>query len=245
MILLEEITNEFGHIKIIKSKHDGTCTYYQDECFHSQVNAEGISTCAYVHVMHSIIRQAEARSVLMIGGAGGTLATMLHRTGCKVTVVDINPHAFTFAKKYFQMPEEIECVVEDGWSYLLRTGSRHDAIAIDAFNTDATVPEQFTTEDFFLVVREVLKPFGVVTMNVMVEHDVDTLADRIALNMEKAGLPATLFDWPGRTNRNTIIAAGAVEQMQVASHRKPQFVRNEVRGITRRTPKKQATNGWK
>lgn len=240
MLLLEDLDTEFGNIKIVRSKSDGTCTYYQDACFHSQANAEGISTCGYVHVMYSVIKQSGARNVLMIGGAGGTLATMLHRLGCKVTVVDINPHAFTLAKKYFQMPKEIECIVEDGRDYLLRTGKHFDAIAIDAFNTDATVPEQFTTKDFFQMVSEVLTPSGVVAMNVMIAHDFDMLADRIALNMECAGLPAILFDWQGRNDRNIIIACGAVEQMQIRAYKKPSFVRREVQGIMRRLPKKHA-----
>lgn len=238
MLLLEDLDTEFGNIKIMRSRSDGTCTYYQDACFHSQANAEGVSTCGYVHVMYSIIKQSEARKVLMIGGAGGTLATMLHRLGCQVTVVDINPHTFTLAKKYFQMPEEIECVVEDGRNYLLKTGKRFDAIAIDAFNTDATVPEQFTSEEFFQVARKVLRPSGVVAMNVMIAHDFDLLADRIALNMEAADLPAILFDWQGRNDRNIIIAGGAVEQMQIRAYKKPSFVRREVQGIIRRSPKK-------
>jgi protein-L-isoaspartate O-methyltransferase len=68
----------------------------------------------YVHVMYSIIKQSNAENVLMICGASGMLATMLYRSGCHVTAVDINPHAFTLAKKYFQMPDEVECVVGDG-----------------------------------------------------------------------------------------------------------------------------------
>src|SRR3954468_18870292 len=117
MILLEEIDTEFGNIKIMRSKRDGTCSYYQEECFHSQINAEGISTCGYVHVMYSIIKQAKARRVLMIGCAGGTLATMLHNAGCEVTVVDINPHAFTLGKRYFKMPEAVKCAVGDGVAF--------------------------------------------------------------------------------------------------------------------------------
>jgi spermidine synthase len=239
VLLLEELDTEFGNIKIMRSKSDGTYTYYQDACFHSQINAEGVSTCGYVHVMYSIIKQSMGQRVLMIGGAGGTLATMLHRLGCKVTVVDINPHAFTLAKKYFQMPEAIECVVDDGCSYLLGANQRYDAIAIDAFDSNGTVPEQFTTEDFFRVAKEALKPFGVVVMNAMIAHDLDMLADRIALNMESAELPAVLFDRPGRHDRNIIIAGGVVDQVRITSYRKPVWVRHELHGIMRRNAKKQ------
>jgi protein-L-isoaspartate O-methyltransferase len=239
MIVLEELDTEFGIIKIMRSRLDGTCRYYQDLCFHSGINTDGVSICGYVHVMYSIIAQSKARRVLMIGCAGGTLATMLHRLGCEITVVDINPHAFTLAKRYFQMPEGIECVVDDGWSYLIATGQRYDAIAIDAFTSDGTIPEQFTKKEFFLLTKKVLDPFGVLVMNVMVEHDLDMLADHIALNIESAKIPTALFDCPGRYERTVIIAGGAVDHIQISSSRKPEWVREELHGIVRRSAKTQ------
>ena len=241
MILLEDFHTPYGRIRITKSRSDGTCTYYQDGCCHSQINTEGVSTCGYVHVMYSIIRQTKAQSVLMIGCAGGSLATMLHRLGCDVTMIDVNPHAFTLAKRYFQMPEAVECKIDDGWSYLLRTKRRFDVIAVDAFNSDGTVPEQFTNEAFFMRAKEVLQSSGVITMNVMVDHDMDMRADFIAQNMEAAKMPVILFDWPGQTYRNVIIAGGTVvEQIQITSKNKPKFVEDEVGGVVRRTPKKKA-----
>src|SRR5271155_278014 len=124
MDLLEDLETEFGNIRIVRYKHDGSHAYYQGFCSHSEANKEGVSTCTYVHTMFGIIRQLDAQRVLMIGCAGGSLATMLHRAGCEVTAVDINPHAFTLAKRYFQMPEEVRCVVGDGRSYMNRTSER-------------------------------------------------------------------------------------------------------------------------
>ena len=236
MLLLEELDTEFGNIKIMRSREDGSCTYYQEECFHSQINTDGVSTCGYVHVMYSIIKQSNAENVLMIGGAGGTLATMLYRSGCQVTAVDINPHAFTLAKKYFQMPDEVECVVGDGWAYLLNQHQRFDAIALDAFDADGTVPGHFKSQTFFEMARKALRPRGVITMNMIIAHDFDLSADRVALQMEDAGLPPILFDWQGKNDRNIIIAGGMVEHMQVIASRKPSFVRHEMQGIIRRHP---------
>ncbi len=243
MILLEELDTEFGSIRIVKSKEDGRFTYYQDGCAHSEADIEGTSTCAYVHVMYSIIRQSEAKRVLMIGCAGGTLATMLHRLGCQVTVVDINPHAFMLAKKYFNMPEEIHCIEEDGWSHLVNITEPYDAIAVDAFNNDGTVAGQFTIEDFFHTARKTLEHSGIIVMNVIVKHDFDMLADRIALNMESAGMSSVLFDWARSSDRNIIIAGGeGVEHMQINSDRKPAFIKHELQRIIRRKPIKHRSN---
>ena len=240
MLVLEEIDTEFGNIKILRSKSDGGCSYYQGLCLHSQINEDGVSMCGYVHVMYSVIRQSQALRVLMIGCAGGTLGTMLHRLGCKVTVVDINPHAFTLARKHFRMPGDITCVVDDGWSYLLKTGHHYDAIAIDAFSSDGRIADELTGEDCFRIMKEVLDPSGVVVMNVLPEHDLDMLGDRVASNMESAGLPSVIFDRPGKGSRNVVIAGGAVGHIQIVSSRKPACVRQELHGIIRRSARKQA-----
>lgn len=223
MILLEEIDTKFGNIKITRSKRDGSVLYHQDECFHSLSNAQGVSACMYINVMHRIISQSIAQDVLMIGCAGGTLATMLHRLGRNVTVVDINPIAFTLAKKYFQMPKEVQCVSGDGFAYLVETTNRYDAIVIDAFMGDGSIPEQFTTENFFKIVKEVLNPFGIVTMNVLQKDDADIFVDEIALNMESANIPSILFDWSRKPNRNIIIAGGTIAKVQGTSQRKPRL----------------------
>jgi spermidine synthase len=245
MILLEELNTEFGNIRIVKSKTDGTCTYYQDKCFHSQVDGEGVSTCIYVHVMFSIIRQANASRVLMIGCAGGTLATMLHKLGCEVTVVDVNPYSFDIARRHFQMPETIECIVEDGFEFIMNSKETYDAVAIDAFSPDATIPLQFITKDFFRNVERILEPKGVVVMNVMTANDRDPQADRIALNMEDVGIPSMLYDWPGEKDRNTLITGGSIAHMRIPSGKEPAWAQRKMRGVTPRTAKSPAIRWWK
>lgn len=243
MDVLEDLKTEFGNIRIVKSKEDGRLTYYQDGCAHSEADIEGTSTCAYVHVMYSIVRQSQAQKVLMIGCAGGTLATMLHRLGCQVTVVDINPHAFTIARKYFQMPEGIDCIQDDGWQYMLNTAERYDAIAIDAFNNDGSVSQQFILQDFFHLVRKVIKPASVVVMNIIVDHDFDMLADRAAVNMESSGIPSVLFDWEQCSGRNIIVAGGeGTERLRIDLDRKPPLIRHELQRIIRRKPRKHRSN---
>ena len=244
MILLEELDTEFGSIRIVKSKDDGTFTYYQNGCSHSGADIEGTSTYAYVHVMYSIIRQSQAKRVLMIGCAGGSLATMLYRLGCEVTVVDINPHAFVLAKRYFNMPQEINCVEEDGWSYLVNTQQCYDAVAVDAFNNDGTVSQQFMLVDFFNTVRNVMGADGIVVMNVTVEHDFDMQADRTAHHMELAGMPSVLFDWSRSSDRNMVVAAGrGIEQIHIDSEKNPMSIQHELKRIIRRKPRKVVLRG--
>jgi len=226
MILLEESDTEFGHIKIVRSQRDGSVTYFQDECFHSQVSAEGESLFYYIHVMHSLIRQVGAQRILMIGCAGGTLATMLHRRGCDVTVLDINPNAFHLAKKYFQLPKQVECLVEDGRAYLEKTTERFDAIAVDAFDRQGFIPERLIEADFFHIAREALQPqTGLLVMNVLPSHDGDLLAVRVVSHMRTANLLPASFVSKQEGDSNTIVAGGNTGQLIFPCGKEPAWVR--------------------
>lgn len=238
LIVVEEIDTEFGLIKILRSKYDGTYSYFQDKCFHGEIDNEGVSTCGYIHVMRSVILQSEARSILMIGCAAGTLATMLHKEGCEMTVVDINAVSFDLAKRYFEMPEDIECIVEDGSKFLQETNRKFDAIAIDAFTSDAKVPEQLTTEDFFQHAQQAMNPGGILVMNVMVQNDLDPLSDQIASRMDATRLPAVIFERPGKVDRNAVLVGGNVEDIHIEYDNQSKEVWTQLYGIVRRSPKK-------
>lgn len=238
MALLQQFKTDFGTIRVTRSARDGTLAYYENGCFHSQANRNGISICAYVHVIHEIIRQAHARNVLIIGCAGGTLATMLRRLNCKVTVVDINPMAFAVARRYFRLPADVRCVRRDGKAYLRTTRKYYDAVVVDVFGSDNAVPRKFMTEAFFHRVGDVLSPSGVMVMNVMTANDKDMWADVIARNAQSAGMDITMFDWPRQKDRNTLIAGGMSQRTHIPSGREPAWIRHDLRGIIRRRPRR-------
>lgn len=242
MILLEHVDTAFGTIRIT-SDRSGAVTYYQEECFQSQVDADGVSTCPYIHVMKDLCLSVRPERVLLIGGAGGSLATLLHRAGCAVTMVDVNAYAFTLARRYFQLPAEVECVEADGYAYLLESDRRFDAVAVDAFNARGVIPPQLRRRSFFRLLKEALGQ-GVMVMNVLTCHDLDTEADRIARTMEAAGLSARLYDWPGRQDRNTLLTGwlsgllngGAAAGPSLPPVPGPAWLQKELRGLTCRAP---------
>jgi predicted membrane-bound spermidine synthase len=236
--LLKTFKTDFGTIRITRSGHDGSTAYYQDGSFHSQVNRKGISICAYPHVIHEIIRQTHAHNVLIIGCAGGSLATMLRRLHCKVTVVDINAMAFTIARRYFRLPDDVRCVRRDGVAYLRTTRKFYDAIVVDVFGGNNVVPRAFTRPTFFQRVENALSPSGIVIMNVITPDDKDRQADVIARHAETAGMNVTLFDWPGQKNRNTLIVGGPVQRVHIPSGQEPNWIKQDMKGLVRRRAKK-------
>ena len=98
--------------------------------------------------MYFFLRQAGAKDVLMIGCGGGTLATMLHRSGVAVTVVDLHKLSFDIARDYFHLPADVPCHVADGIAYLKKHRRRHDALILDAFG-EGGMPAKFKQRGLF------------------------------------------------------------------------------------------------
>lgn len=237
MTVLKQIKTAFGTIRITRSA-DGGLTYYQNGCYHSQANKNGVSVCAYVHVIYELVLQSFARNVLIIGCGGGTLATMLRRMKCKVTVVDINDAAFTIARDYFKLPKDVRCITQDGVTYLQTSQQLYDAVVIDVFDSRNTVPACFTTTALFESVRQVLSLSGIMVMNIITKNDLDKRAQKVARKAQAAGMPIRLFDWPGEMNRNTLIFGGGPDQLNIPSGREPEDVEDDMEGLVCRALKK-------
>jgi spermidine synthase len=212
MITVAERKSRFGAITILK-RPTGSLLYVQGDSFQSEADENGISLVGYIHAIFGLIRQADAKSVLMIGCGGGTLATMLARIGCTLTVVDIDPHAFLLARRYFRFPESITCRVADGCQYLLSEQGTFDAVVLDAFR-GGFMPDHLTSSAFFSLVRPRLTPSGSIFVNVHVENDLDDAPDQVAAAMASAWSNVRILDRLGHPHRNAIVMAGGVADLE-------------------------------
>jgi spermidine synthase len=205
--------SRFGRITIERDKKTGAVNYHQGGYYQSRADRNGVSLLTYIHAMFGLVRQMRARSVLMIGCAGGSLATMLAREGCAVTVVDVNPQAFALARRYFGLHEEVECRLEDGAEFLFSGRRKFDAVVLDAFHGPDT-PEHLLSHAFFSQVRKRLSPKGSVFINVHVANDRDTSARLMALRLAAVWPAVRLLDLPRRKYRNAVVMAGAVRTLK-------------------------------
>ena len=202
-----------GHY-IIQDRNTGKVSYWQKEYHQSAADAQGVSTADYIHAMYFFLMQAGVRDVLMIGCGGGTLATMLVRSQVQVTVVDLHKFSFDIARKYFQLPQAVTCHVADGIQYLKANRARHDAIVLDAFGKDG-MPAAFMEPSFFKLARARLKErASLFLMNVIVEDDDDRTPDILVGAMRAEWGRVRLLDTDGWTDRNAVIAAGAVTKLK-------------------------------
>jgi spermidine synthase len=213
MIQIDDIETEFGTINISKSPATGAIIYKVDGRKQGAADGNGTSLAYYIHALFSLLTQADARNILMIGGAGCTLGTMLSRTQRKVTIVDVNQASFAVARQYFGLPESVTSYVAEGALFLRDTTDSYDAIVLDAFHGDF-VPSHLKSEDFGGLVRKRLAPDGVFLANLLVLNDFDDCADRLARNMKSVWPDVRVLDSVGIRDRNAIVMAGRVSQLR-------------------------------
>ena len=212
-----------GHY-IIQDERTGKVSYWQGEYHQSAADSRGVSTADYIHAMYFFLMQAQVKDVLMIGCGGGTLATMLHASGVRVTVVDLHPFSFDIAHKYFHLPADVPCHVGDGIEYLRRHRHQHDALVLDAFG-EGGMPAPFMQPGFFRLAKARLKPRGsLFLMNVIVADDEDPTPDNLVRALRREWRGVRLLDTDGWVDRNAVIAAGAVANLKkpkVLMHPRP------------------------
>jgi spermidine synthase len=221
MTPIARIASEFGEIIVSRDDATGAFRYDQGQIHQSEADAGGISLVAYIHAIFDLLLQSGCREVLMIGCGGGTLATMLHGAGAKLTIADIDSWAFRLARQYFHLPADIACHAMDGAAFLQSSLQRYDGIVLDAYAGNR-LPPQFATPAFLQLVRDRLAhPAGVFIANIHVVDDSDPAARRYAELMSAVWPDVRLLDRPGKRNRNALALAGAVTALDRPSLRTP------------------------
>lgn len=210
-----------GEIAIWESEKTGDRLYREGEIFQSQSSATGESRLPYVKMMEGFLD--DTKSVLVLGCGGGNLATMLARSGKDVIVVDYNPISFDLAREFFGMPKEIPCIIEDFQQYLTVETRCFDGIAIDVGGPGFCYEEQFDPATCRSIANR-LNSGGRMIMNMLVGSDYDAAPDKIGRDLSADRLSAWIFDQPGLSNRNVLIA-GLPKMRRAANKRQVSALR--------------------
>ena len=197
-----------------KRAQNGAYVYEQGDSCQSEADEQGVSLSSYIHALFSLICQKRSKRVLMIGCGGGTLATLLARSGIEVTVIDNNPNAFVLARRYFHLPEQVKCAVADGADHLKDCGLLYDAVVLDAYNGNR-IPRHLQSLDFLkLVKRRLHQSEGIFLANVYLHHAFDLTADKMVHAAGTIWRDVGLLDGRGYSNRNAIVLAGAIGNIE-------------------------------
>lgn len=150
-------------VRVVEFKFDGSRLYYDGPALYTHVDAKGRNLLAYISAMERTL--AGAPTVLLLGTAGGALATQLSRAGVAVTAVDDWLTAFELARRWFHLPEDVECIHSDALALLRETERRWSAVAIDVFH-GVEIPDDFLTTDIGQLLARVVEPGGLIVWNV-------------------------------------------------------------------------------
>jgi spermidine synthase len=104
--------------------------------------------------------------VLILGNCCGTYATELLNINPDINVegVEIDERISELAYEYFDMSQEVKVTTYDGRAYLNTVDEKYDVIMVDAYQ-DITIPFQMSSIEFFQLVKDHLKPGGVMVVN--------------------------------------------------------------------------------
>lgn len=150
-------------VRVVEYKFDGSRLYFDGPALYTHVDAQGRNLLAYISAMERAL--AGAPTVLLLGTAGGALATQLSRAGVAVTAVDDWPAAFELARRWFHLPEDVECIHADALALLRETDRQWSAVAIDVFH-GVEIPDDFLTTDVSQLLTRVVEPGGLIVWNV-------------------------------------------------------------------------------
>jgi spermidine synthase len=122
-----------------------------------------------------------------------------------LTIVDINPISFVLAHRYFDLPDDLPCIVSDFRKFVFDDRAYYDGIAIDVGGPGFRFAEEFDAETCDAI-RARLAPGGRIVMNVMVSDDIDPTPDRIAARLAGEELRTWIVDEQFIVDRNAVIA---------------------------------------
>lgn len=173
----------------IRERADGAREYWQGGTLHTLAYAGGESLFGHIHAIAHLA--AHAQRILLLGGAGASLATMCARRGASVTVIDIEPQAPSIARAFFGLPDTVTWITADA-NALPPALSRFDAIVLDAFDgsgrtraADGVAP--------ILALMDRLAPDGVLLANLAGPDGPSPGAWPLACALAATGLSAALL----------------------------------------------------
>lgn len=106
------------------------------------------------------------KKILILGMGTGTFAEQCRKyfPSAKIVGVEIDEKITALAKKYFDLPAEVEVFTYDGRAFLQADKNFYDVIFVDAYQ-DITIPFQMSSTEFFALVSGHLTAGGVMVVN--------------------------------------------------------------------------------
>jgi len=120
----------------------------------------------YVHLIEKRLQDSSFQRALILGLGGGSVANTLLAKGFEVNAVELDRRMADVAKKYFDLSEKVNVVVDDARHFLRSelTFKKYDVIVLDAFVGEVN-PHHLFTEEFFMEIKSLLSDEGIFFIN--------------------------------------------------------------------------------
>jgi spermidine synthase len=154
---------------------------------HTIVNRESLNTVfPYAMVMEIPKYMFDAPGdAVLVGLGGGSVARNYYRAGWRVDSVEIDPFVPPIARDYFDCdPDSANVKVMDGREFFLTTDKQYDVVLLDAFGS-SSIPFHLVTREAFALVKEHMKPGGVLAMNIEARTWHDILVHSLAATLHE------------------------------------------------------------
>jgi spermidine synthase len=170
--VLFETDSEHQYIRVIEEEDgDRLLELNEGQAVHSLMRAGSTLTGdvwdGYL-VLPFAALDAPPQRVAILGNAAGTTARAYgeYFPDTRIDGVEIDPELEEVGNRYFDMDSNENLTVhsEDARPWLRRSGGGYDAIFVDAYR-QPYIPFYLATKEFFSLVRERLRPGGVVVVN--------------------------------------------------------------------------------
>jgi len=169
--VIYETETEYQYARVIE-REDGTRALELNEgqAEHSVYDPDTVLT-GDVWDGHLVLpftaRSRPPRRVAILGNAAGTTSRAYERffPDTRVDGVEIDAELSEIGRRFFDMDNpRLHLYHEDARPFLRRTDASYDAISVDAYR-QPYIPFYLTTVEFFELVRERLRPGGVLIVN--------------------------------------------------------------------------------
>lgn len=222
----------FGLIRVIERNSDGVREYRIGASLQTMALADGVSCFGYVHAIKLLLRGAHA--VLIVGGAGASLATMMARRGHDVTVVDIDPAAEDIARQYFNLDPRVRWIQEDAQIYFSRLDAQFDAVVIDACDSNGLTPPFENAHALAQIARRAC-PRGVLVVNLVGADGAPSSGPFLASRLAAFGLHVALHSpsngWEGNEVLQASLTPRSFDLPLADAHERPSEARTYLMSL--------------
>jgi predicted membrane-bound spermidine synthase len=174
MTEIDRTNSNYGLMQVLELEGGGLRYYLNDYLTQNTYDPEtGQSTSLFTHMLHGLAKvyTRETKDVLCIGVGVGIVPMLFANEDSKVDAVEINDKIPALAAKHFGFePEKLNLTIGDGRQFVNSSAREYDAVILDAFLGDSS-PSHLMSQEAFTQMKRVLKPEGVLVINMFGEFE--------------------------------------------------------------------------